>query len=115
VIRDREEPEPRFTLMDRRAAPLAADHGTVVPHPRRTRRRWYTSGAMKRLPKLPRYAGLCIQHRKVVGSDEYTSIWHWALFHAKAWRCPPPRVDETKVIRRLIDEHGGIDEVLGTK
>jgi hypothetical protein len=23
------------------------------------------------------------------------------------------RVDETKVIRRLIDEHGGIDEVLG--
>jgi hypothetical protein len=25
------------------------------------------------------------------------------------------RVDETKLIRRLIDEHGGIDEVLGTK
>jgi hypothetical protein len=25
------------------------------------------------------------------------------------------RVDETRVIRRMIDEHGGIDEVLGTK
>jgi hypothetical protein len=70
---------------------------------------------MKRLPELPRYAGLCVQHRKVVGGDDYAAVWHWALFHAKAWRCPPPTVDETKIIRRLIDEHGGIDEVLGTK
>jgi hypothetical protein len=70
---------------------------------------------MKRLPKLPRYAGLCVQHRKVVGSNDYTAVWHWALFRAKTWRYPPPTVDATKVIWRLIDEHGGIDEVLGAK
>jgi hypothetical protein len=37
------------------------------------------------------------------------------VFHAKTWRCSSPTVDETRVIRRLIDEHGGIDVVLGSK
>jgi hypothetical protein len=36
------------------------------------------------MKRLPRYAGLCVQHRKVVGSDDYTAVWNWGLFHAKA-------------------------------
>jgi hypothetical protein len=37
------------------------------------------------------------------------------MFHAKTWGCARPTIDETTVIRRLIDEQGGLDEVLGTK
>jgi hypothetical protein len=63
------------------------------------------------MARLPKYAGLCVQHRKVVGSDDYAAVWQWAIFHAKAWRCPPPEVDATKKIRQLIIEQGLVDVV----
>jgi hypothetical protein len=64
-------------------------------------------------PRLPKYAALCVEHRQVVGADDYQAVWTWAVSHAKLRRCTPPRVAETKVIRRRIVEEGLVEDLLG--
>ena len=68
---------------------------------------------MAATPRLPRYAALCVEHRCVVGGDDYQAVWTWAIVHAKLRRCQLPAVEEIRVIRaRLVDE-GLVEAVLG--
>jgi hypothetical protein len=56
--------------------------------------------------RLPKYAALCVKHRKVVGSNEHDAMWRWWQFHVKLHRCTAAEVRPTTEIRELLVERG---------
>jgi hypothetical protein len=58
--------------------------------------RWYTSGAMKRLPCR---SALCASHRRVVGSDDRDELLRWVYDHMPVHGCP---VVDVEVSERIV-------------